>query len=258
MEKSNIAKNGLTIKLSDFEGPIDLLLHLIKKSEMNIFDLKIADITSQYLDFIHAQQAMRLDVASEYLVMAATLVKIKSANLLPEEEPGDYAVDEEYADPREELMLQLLTYKQFQVASESLREREQLKQQSFPRTQMKAPDNLEHPITLAPGLSLGDLQTAFAQLLRRKKKEKPIRRHVTAETYSLEEAVNNINKHFLQHQTGDMIPFASFFDDIYEREHLVVTFLALLEMAKDKRLKLHQEHQQQEIYVEIEAFGEDE
>ena len=100
MEKSNIAQNGLTIKLSDFEGPIDLLLHLIKKSEMNIFDLQIADITSQYLDFIHAQQAMQLDVASEYLVMAATLVKIKSADLLPEEEPDDYAVDEEYADPR--------------------------------------------------------------------------------------------------------------------------------------------------------------
>lgn len=104
---------------------------------MNIFDLKIADITSQYLDFIHAQQAMQLDVASEYLVMALALVKIKSADLLPEEEPDDYAVDDEYADPREELMLQLLTYKQFQVASESLREREQLKQQSFPRTKRR-------------------------------------------------------------------------------------------------------------------------
>lgn len=139
-----------------------------------------------------------------------------------------------------------------------MREREQLKQQSFSRIQMKAPDHLEHPIALAPGLSLGDLQTAFAQLLRRKKQETPTRRHITAETYSLEEAVNNINKHVLQHQTGDMIPFVSFFDDIYEREHLVVTFLALLEMAKDKKLKLHQEYQQQEIYVEIEAFDEDE
>ena len=110
MEKSNIAVSSLTIKLSDFEGPT-ICYYIIKKSEMNIFDLKIADITSQYLDFIHAQQAMQLDVASD-IYDGCYFVKIKSADLLPEEEPDDYAVDEDMRI-HEELMLQLLTYKQF-------------------------------------------------------------------------------------------------------------------------------------------------
>ena len=125
MEKSNIVASSLTIKLSDFEGPMDLLLHLIKKSELDIFDLPIATITAQYLAFIHAQQEMQLDVASEYLVMAATLVQIKSADLLPQETYDDPLIEADYIDPRDELMQQLLTYKQFQVASAQLREREQ-------------------------------------------------------------------------------------------------------------------------------------
>lgn len=258
MEKVNIAKNGLTIKLSDFEGPIDLLLHLIKKSEMNIFDLPIAEITAQYLAFIHTQQAMQLDVASEYLVMAATLVKIKSSDLLPEEALDDLGFEEEYTDPREELMLQLLTYKQFQVASEVLRERENADQQSFSRVPMMTPDDLDYDTTLAPGLVLVDLQTAFTKLLQKKRQQRPIRRHVTAETYTLVEATHNINKHLINHRVGDHVSFTSLFDNMFEREQLVMTFLALLEMAKGKKIKLHQNHYQQEIYVEIEAFDEDE
>ena len=113
MEK-NIVTQRLTIKLSEFEGPLDLLLHLIKKAELDIFDLPIAVITEQYLSFIQKQQSMQLDVASEYLVMAATLVQIKSSDLLPNDtiEVNDIEVD--FLDPKETLMLQLLTYKQFQ------------------------------------------------------------------------------------------------------------------------------------------------
>ncbi|GMA68070.1 hypothetical protein GCM10025884_16970 [Leuconostoc gelidum subsp. gelidum] len=168
MEKVVIGTHSLTIKLSDFEGPLDLLLHLIKKSEMDIFDLQIAKITEQYLVFIHEQKKMQLDVASEYLVMAATLVQIKSADLLPQETFEENFVEESYFDPREELMAQLLTYKQFQVASDQLREREKQHQQSFARLPLLPPNDIKLETKLAPGLGLIDLQTAFAHLLKKK------------------------------------------------------------------------------------------
>ena len=169
MEKVVIGTHSLTIKLSDFEGPLDLLLHLIKQSEMDIFDLQIAKITEQYLVFIHEQKKMQLDVASEYLVMAATLVQIKSADLLPQEIFEEHFVEESYFDPREELMVQLLTYKQFQVASDQLREREKQHQQSFARLPLLPPIDVELETKLAPGLGLVDLQTAFAHLLKKRK-----------------------------------------------------------------------------------------
>lgn len=252
MEKVGIENNGLTIKLTDFEGPIDLLLHLIKKSEMDIFDLPIAEITTQYLDFIHTQQAMQLDVASEYLVMAATLMQIKSYDLLPNDIVETDFEDDEYTDPREELMLQLLTYKQFQVVSETLREREQSDQQSFPRLPMMAPEDVDQEIGLAPGLGLVDLQMAFTHLLAKKRQQQPISRRVVTEKYTITDAVSNIHRHLLGQKVGDMVAFTTFFDDVYEREPLVMTFLALLEMAKAEKISLHQMDYEHEFFVEIE------
>lgn len=252
MEKSNIVAQRLTIKLSDFEGPLDLLLHLIKKSELDIFDLPIATITAQYLAFIQTQQEMQLDVASEYLVMAATLVQIKSADLLPQETYDDEVLLDEYQDPREELMRQLLTYKQFQAASAQLREREQVDHQSFARLPMAVPADFELDVALAPGLGLVDLQLAFAKLLRKKRQYEPISRRVVREKMTMAQAVTNIRRHFATHQVGDMVTFASLFDQLHDRESLVMTFIALLEMAKADQVILHQTDAQAEIFVEIE------
>lgn len=252
MEKSNIVAQRLTIKLSDFEGPLDLLLHLIKKSELDIFDLPIATITAQYLAFIQTQQEMQLDVASEYLVMAATLLQIKSADLLPQETYDDEVLLDEYQDPREELMRQLLTYKQFQAASTQLREREQVDHQSFARLPMAVPADFELDVALAPGLGLVDLQLAFAKLLRKKRQHEPISRRVVREKMTMAQAVTNIRRHFATHQVGDMVTFASLFDQLHDRESLVMTFIALLEMAKADQVILHQTDAQAEIFVEIE------
>ncbi|WP_278363708.1 segregation and condensation protein A [Leuconostoc lactis] len=252
MEKSNIVAQHLTIKLSDFEGPLDLLLHLIKKSELDIFDLPIATITAQYLAFIQAQQDMQLDVASEYLVMAATLVQIKSADLLPQETYDDDMLVEELNDPRDELMRQLLTYKQFQAASAQLRERECADHQSFARLPMAVPADFEPDMALAPGLGLVDLQVAFAKLLRKKRQHEPISRRVVREKMTMAHAVANIRQHFAAHQVGDMLPFESLFDQLHDRESLVMTFIALLEMAKEDQVILHQTDAQAEIFVEIE------
>lgn len=252
MEKSDIVTHSLTIKLSDFEGPLDLLLHLIKKSELDIFDLPIATITGQYLAFIQAQQDMQLDVASEYLVMATTLVQIKSADLLPQETFDDVLVAEDFIDPRDALMQQLLTYKQFQAASEQLREREQTDQQSFARLPMLVPEDFEPANTLAPGLGLVDLQVAFAKLLRKKRQHTPISRRVVREKFTMAQAVENILQRFAMHQVGDMLTFESLFDQLHDREPLVMTFIALLEMAKEDKITLHQADAQSEIFLEIE------
>lgn len=258
MEKVDITTNSLTIKLSEFEGPLDLLLHLIKKSEMDILNLPIATITEQYLSFIHEQQNMQLDVASEYLVMAATLVQIKSADLLPQETFDDELLDDEFFDPREELMLQLLTYKQFQVASDALRGREIQNQQSFSRLPMLAPPDIISETKLAPGLALIDLQEAFAHLLRKKRQQRPISRRVVSEKYTLSQAINNIKRHCALYQVGDSIPFESLFDHVYDREPIVMTFLAVLEMAKEDKIVLYQTHKYAEIFLEIKKLDENE
>ncbi|MGY3742380.1 segregation and condensation protein A [Leuconostoc inhae] len=260
MEKIVIATRSLTIKLSDFEGPLDLLLHLIKQSEMDIFDLQIAQITEQYLAFIHEQKKMQLDVASEYLVMAATLLQIKSADLLPQETVEDDFIEEPYFDPREELMVQLLTYKQFQVASDQLRERENRHQQSFARLPLLAPDDAKFKLEtkLAPGLGLIDLQTAFAHLLKKKKQQKPISRRVISEKYTMATAIKNIRQRFAVQKIGDMVTFDSLFDHVYDREPLVMTFLALLEMAKEDKVSLHQQNTQSEIFLKIEKLDDNE
>lgn len=258
MEKIVIGVSSLTIKLNEFEGPLDLLLHLIKQSEMDIFDLPIAKITEQYLVFIHEQQNMQLDVASEYLVMAATLVQIKSADLLPQETVEDDFIEESYFDPREELMLQLLTYKQFQAASGKLRERENQHQQSFARLPMLVPADVKLETKLAPGLGLIDLQTAFAHLLSKKRQQTPISRRVISEKYTMTTAINNIRQRFMTQKVGDVVTFESLFDDLYDREPLVMTFLALLEMAKEDKVTMHQASVQSEIFLKIEKLDDNE
>ena len=238
MESSRITEASLTIKISDFEGPLDVLLHLIKKAEMNIFDLPIAEITAQYVDFLQAQRALQLDVAGEYLVMAANLLRLKSHDLLPVEQAADEELFVDEIDPREALMLQLLTYKQFQVAAENLRERETAHQQSFTRLATVPAEQILPP--LAPGLGLVDLQTAFAQILARHQRQKPLNRRVVNDAYTLQDALTNIRTHLANLTVDHAQTFTSFFADLQTREALVMNFLAILELAKTRVLLLEQ------------------
>lgn len=258
MEK-NIVTQRLTIKLSEFEGPLDLLLHLIKKAELDIFDLPIAVITEQYLSFIQKQQSMQLDVASEYLVMAATLVQIKSSDLLPNDtiEVDDIEVD--FLDPKETLMLQLLTYKQFQVASESLRERENTNQQSFSRLPSLSPEFNQMALKpLAPGLELIDLQVAFEHLLRKKRQQQPISRRVVSEKFTLTMAFDYIAQQLQGQPRGAVIAFDDLFENMADKEAMVMIFLALLEMAKETKISFHQADASADIFLEIETLSDDE
>ncbi|MBB1078317.1 segregation/condensation protein A [Limosilactobacillus sp. STM2_1] len=224
-----------TIKLHDFEGPLDLLLHLIKQSEMDIYDIEISQITSQYLEYLHQMQSHQLEVAGEYFVMAATLMNIKSQMLLPappimEDEPEVAEVD-----PRQELVDQLLEYQRYKKAADHLKVKESLRQQEYTRPAMQVPDELVKT-SVEPGISLGELQSAFASVLRRHQLASPIVETVSAEKVSVSHQMKEV---FAIVRQGSA-RFDDLFVDLKTRDGLVTTFLAILELAKHQAILINQ------------------
>lgn len=228
--------NQPTIKIDDFEGPLDLLLHLIRRAEMDIYDIQISAITSQYLGYLHSMKVLKLDVAGEYLVMAATLMTIKSRLLLPKPEPMVEPADEPSDDPRAELVAQLLEYRRYQQAAGELRQKEQDRRQYFTRPASSPPEE----ITLAPvaaGLSIADLQAAFDQMLVRRQQAKPVFKTVTPETFSVR---HQMEKLLAQLKPGQPQEFTALFDQTPGTDELVTTFLAMLELIKADSIRCDQ------------------
>lgn len=170
----------IQIKLDVFEGPLDLLLHLIQKLEIDIYDIPIAAVTDQYMKYIRAMKAFELGVAGEYLVMAATLMAIKSQTLLPTM-TSDYDFEEDYEqeDPRETLVTQLLEYRKFKYAAECLAEKAEERSQYFTKEPMNvvAFKSEEQPILKANQLTTIDLFLAFHQMLEKKTPRNTVRNH---------------------------------------------------------------------------------
>jgi segregation and condensation protein A len=218
-----------TVHLDNFDGPLDLLLHLIRREEMNIYDIPIARITEQYLAIISELAAIDVDRASEFLVMAATLLGIKSRMLLPK--PPKVVVVEELPpeggeDPREELVRQLVAYSQYKEAAAELKQREQVMARVYTRGFFA-----EEPEGPAPlrGLSLTDLVKAFDAVL----KEEWNWREVPREEIPLREKIREINFRLSRHPGG--IRFRDLFTRGGSRLEVVVTFLALLELMRQRK-----------------------
>ncbi|HWI61650.1 MAG TPA: segregation/condensation protein A [Symbiobacteriaceae bacterium] len=217
-----------TVRLEVFEGPLDLLLHLIRREEMNIYDIPIARITEQYLEIIRDLSALDIDRASEFLVMAATLLGIKSRMLLPK--PPKLEAEEipleEGADPREELVRQLVAYSQYKEAAQELRQREEVMAKVYTRQLF-----LEQPEGPAPltGLTLDDLVKAFEEVL----KEEWTWREVPREEIPLREKIREINFRISRSPHG--VRFRDLFSRGGTRLEIVVTFLALLELMRQRR-----------------------
>lgn len=224
-----------TIKVQDFEGPLDLLLHLIRQSEMDIYDIKIATITSQYLEYLHQMKEHQLEVAGEYFVMAATLMDIKSQMLLPTPPEMDEEPVEELEDPRQELVDQLLEYQRYKKAADNLKDKETYRQQEFTRPAMRVPKDMIQA-GVAPGVTLGELQNAFAEVLRRHQLAAPLVETVEAEKVSVAQRMSRI---FTLVKAGP-----ARFEDLFEgqrtRDGLVTTFLAILELAKHQAIMIKQ------------------
>lgn len=233
------------IMINEFEGPMDLLLHLIKKSDINICDISIEEITKQYLDYINEMEKLDLDIASEYLIMAAELIEIKSSILLPKQEVNE---DEYEEDPREKLIRRLIEYKQYK---EKLPE---FKQLEIDRKQMysKEPSDLSNFKIIDENIDLGDigindLMEAFNKFLERKKLEQPLNTKITKKEYSVSERSTEI-KNILKNKKK--IEFEELFEAV-NKDYIVVTFLSILTLAKKQELKITQDNNFSKIILSL-------
>ena len=213
------------VKLNIFEGPLDLLLFLIKRSKIDLYDIPISEITQQYLEYLDLMKMMDLDIAGEFLVMAATLLHIKSKMLLPKEEDED---QEEELDPREELVRRLLEYKKFKDASDGLRGMYNKQRDVFVRCgegdkgKIISDDGTEYFEA-----SLFDLITSFKAVLKRIPKE--TFHQVVKSRYTVNDKIHQIF-HILSERSK--VLFLSLFEGSRDKDEMVVTFLAVLELMK--------------------------
>lgn len=241
-----------TIKLEDFEGPLDLLLHLIRKNEMDIRDIQVSLITSQYMDYLSTMKKHRLEVAGDYFVMAATLMRIKSEMLLPTP-PVEEEVDEEPVDPREELVEQLLEYQRYKDAAAKLKDKEEYRLQEFSRAAMAVPPELVSR-KVAPGVSLSQLQNAFEKVVRRHLTTEPVEQTVSPEKITVEKRLQTVQQQ-LRHGPQR---FVDLFEDDVSRENLVTTFMAILELCKHGRVSVAQAGPLAPIIVTLKQSGGEE
>ena len=220
------------VRLQNFEGPLDLLLHLIKKHEVNIYDIPITLVTHQYLEYIDLMQEMNLDVAGEFLVMAATLIHIKSRTLLPRPDPTQ---EDPQEDPREALIRRLLEHQKFKAAAELLHERETLRSAQWTR-----PDG---PIAEIAGeapepeveVDLFSLISAFRSVVERAKQRPAI--YLPGEQISIESRIEQLMARLSE---SEACGFEDLFSDVQTRAGMIVTFLAMLEMIRLKLIRVFQ------------------
>jgi segregation and condensation protein A len=221
----------LKITLPLYEGPLDLLLDMIRKQKLDIYDIPIATVTKQYLEYLHLIQDMDVDVASEFLVIAAQLIYIKSRMLLP---PDPDAVDEDAEDPRAELVRRLLEYEKFKNAAQMLYQREMVENASWNNAGAVpfAEDEVESQVTVG----LFDLLTAFRDIIERAK-QRPLMQ-VDREEFSIEQMMGYL---FDQINTRGPVTLNEILPEIFTRRGLIVAFLALLELTRLKAIFLNQE-----------------
>jgi segregation and condensation protein A len=237
--------DGYRVKLPMFEGPLDLLLHLVKKHELDILNIPIAFITEKYVAYIRLLDELNIDVASEYLLMAATLVHIKSRMLLPNSpvDEADESMDDADVDPRAELVRRLLEYQKYKLAAEQLGSRNVLGRDVFPR------GSSEEIASGQPGLeavSMFKLLEAFQAILERSSKTQD--HHIDFERFSISEKISELMDRL---NVEKKLVFHEIFPPDSSRAELIITFLAILEMTKLRLTRLIQDGPLMPIYIEL-------
>ena len=236
--------------LEDFQGPLDLLLHLIKEKEMDLQTLELSVITDQYLQYIHMMESSQLEIMSEYLVMAAQLIEMKSKMLLPKEK---VQIDDEYQeDPREALIKRLIEYKRYKDVLEEIQEKYEKRQEVI----IKPADNMEQYVmdtsTMIPqDLEVYDLMKAMQKMFQRKALSKPLDTHIYKKDISIEQRSDEIRK-FFKVRVNKKVKLEDLFER-GDRYYFIVTFLSILVLAKDKEIEISQDGLFNEIYVEGKA-----
>ena len=227
------------IKLEVFEGPLDLLLYLIKKEELNIYDIPITRVTQQYLEYLNLMEELDLDVAGEFLVMAATLMQIKSKMLLP---PDPAGIETDEADPRAELVKRLLEYKAFKEAADKFRGLEFERAKIFTRTGVE-PEFDQNDLTMVD-VSLFELLNAFSKVLRNFPKD--VIHEVITDEFTVAEKVHQIFNLLAKRTT---VQFSELFRSAKNKTEVITTFLALLELVRLREVLIRQDAHFEDIEI---------
>ncbi len=222
--------------LDIFEGPLDLLLHLIKEQKMDIYDIRIAEITKQYLSYLDLLSELNLEMVGDYLVMAAELAKIKSKTLLPIPETEEEVLTAAGEDPRAELMRRLLEYQRYKEAAFELRQKEYDQQQLFSRTGEVVLENSEEELLIEANVF--DLLTAFQKVLKEKSFKKNYEIKVT--TLSVSDRISGILEIL---NASESVTFDSLFTSLNTKQEVIVTFLAILELMRMQLIRSQQARQ---------------
>ena len=224
-----------SIKINEFEGPLDLLLHLIKESNINIVDIEINEITKQYLDYINKMEELNINVAASYLVMAAELMEIKSKSLLPASDEEE--TEDEEVVSKENLINRLLEYEKYKNMISTFKDMEENRQNIYVKSPERISNYVDNLIINNTDTSIDDLVEAFKKFIERKDKEKPITTRITSKEYSIKERKKNI-RNILKEKKKVL------FTELFEERnvsYIVVTFLSILEMAKEKEITIKQD-----------------
>ena len=229
------------ITIDNFDGPLDLLLHLIKENNIDIYDIKVEEIAKQYLDYIESMKNLNLSIASEYLVMASELIEMKSRMLLPKREEED--TDEYEEDPREVLIERLLAYKKYKEVTKEFKDLELTRKLVISKEQENLSKYLKEEEN--ENLSVSDLVDAFNNLLEKKRLEKPVQTKITKKELSVTEKVIKIRDILKKKRKVN-------FEDLFEnssKEEIIVSFLSILEMLKKDEIIVKQENNFNNIIV---------
>lgn len=226
--------------IDKFQGPLDLLLHLIKEADIDIFDINVAEITKQYLHYIEKMESLNLNIDSEYLVMAAELIEMKSRELLPNQEVLEDEVEE---DPRENLINRLIEYQKYKEVAGKFQTLEDERKLMYSKLPSELSSFKSDDVLIDDDITLDDLIKAFAEFQKRKESDKPLNTVVTRKEYSVHVRCTDIMKRLYNKK---QIKFEELFD-IRSKDYIVVTFLAILDLAKKGKLKIKQDENLAEI-----------
>lgn len=234
----------MNIKINDFDGPLDLLWHLIKAHKMDIYDINIEKITKEYLSFINEHKELTIDGASEYLVMASELIHLKSKLLLnknDEEEDAEYEINTE-----DDLRNRLIEYEKLKDAADRLVELEDKRKEVLTKLPSNLSEYADKSVKLSSDITLDDLLKAFEGYLNRKKLDEPVNKAVTKRELSVEDRCLSIKSYL--HNRGK-INFLDLFDEV-DKPYVIVTFLGILNLVKSREAVISQEYNFGDIYIE--------
>lgn len=233
------------VKIEDFEGPLDLLLHLVKESNIDIYDINIESITEQYLEYIHHWEDLNINVASEYLVMAATLMEIKSKSLLPHKEEN---IDDEESEEenRDTLIQKLIEYEKYKEITKDFKKLELDRKEIYTKAPEKLNKLMNQKFINDTNTTVEDLTNAFLEFLKRKNMEKPIITKVTNKEYSVKKRKDDIKNLLFQRKK---LEFTELFQD-YNKSYIIVTFLAILELVREDSVTVTQDGNFSKITIE--------